>query len=214
MKNLISERERCFSPYDRPIVDSGSVVAQDRDRQQLSLFSLFLLCFRTMTHPFVARSSMGRGANPVSQARGLSGMDPGVGGRSVVQDRVSSSDIQSRSLSGLGPGFGGSSSVRHRVGSSGRRRVDGPVDHPPKRPRHGPSGVQSRAFSPGPGVCKKAGGDCVPRSDSFPPLDRDPGNARLSRQVSKAITCFARYPDTRPIVLCCAADGSLDIHQV
>ena len=85
-------------------------------RVNLPFTFLFFLCFRTMTHWFVARSSMGRGANPVSQARGLSGMDPGVGGRTAVQDRVRSSDIQSRGLSCLGPGFGGSYSVRHRVG--------------------------------------------------------------------------------------------------
>ena len=94
---------------------------------------------------------------------------------------------EARGLSGLGPGFGGSSSNRHRVGSSGRRRVDGPVDHPLQRPRHGPSGVQSRAFSPGPGVCKKAGGDCVPRSDPSRPLDRDdplPGSASAESTVS------------------------------
>ena len=78
----------------------------------------------------------------------------------------------------------------------------------------GPSSVQSRPLSPGPSVCKRLGGDCVPQSDSFPSQDPDPGNARLSRQVSNAITCFARYPDKRPIGLCCAADGSLDIHQV
>ena len=139
------------------------------------------------------------GANPVSQTRGLSGMDPGLGGGSAGQDRSFSSGMQSHGLSGMGFGFGGSSPDQYRVDSSGRRRVDGPVDHPPERPRHGLSGFQfpdsvPRLFSPGPGVGKDAGGDCVPRFDSFPPLDRDPGNARLTPRQ-------ARPSPTSPVIL-------------
>ena len=74
----------------------------------------------------------------------------------------------------------------------------------PKRPKRG-----SSSLSPGLYV-----GTGVPRLDPFPHLDLDSGNARLSLQVSKAISRFARYPDKRPVGLSSAADGSLDIHQV
>ena len=52
------------------------------------------------------------------------------------------------------------------------------------------------------------------RSDSFPPLGTVAGRSRLSLRISKAISCFARYPHRRPAGLSASENGCLDINQV
>ena len=89
-----------------------------------------------------------------------------------------------------------------------------------------PGPGSNRVFDPGFSATrgKGAGGTCVlehsgfstsaPQLDPFPPLDLDSGRTRLSLQVSKAISCFARHPD-RPLAGLISADnGSLDVHQI
>ena len=89
-----------------------------------------------------------------------------------------------------------------------------------------PGPGSNRVFDPGFSATrgKGAGGTCVlehsgfstsaPQLDPFPPLDLNTGRTRLSLQVSKAISCFARHPDRPPAGLISADDGSLDVHQI
>ena len=48
----------------------------------------------------------------------------------------------------------------------------------------------------------------------LPPPDAVAGRPRLSLRISKAFSCFSRYPHRRPAGLSVSANGSLDIDQV
>ena len=80
--------------------------------------------------------------------------------------------------------------------SDGPPRVVGSLDADSSRYGAQPSSKRARLWEPG--VCS-------------PPT---PADSRISLEVSKAITAFARYPHKRPAGLRPDVDGSLDINEV
>ena len=159
-----------------------------------------------MSHRFVARATLGAGS----------------GGRP---------DAHARSSSG---GSWVSGSPRPRSLSYGHQAIASDVPlwtrGDPKRRRLDPGAGSSRGAGSSPLLLSQGAGPRgvgVPQrlpalvadgsrhlSDSFPPLDTVAGRSRLSLRISKAISCFARYPHGRPAGLSASENGCLDIDQV
>ena len=174
--------------------------------------------FAHMSHRFVARSSLadfhGCGArvrgSPPGVARGA-GVDPGKlsSDRAPVRHDTGGSSKDREHTSGYV--HVGTVSDRGHAG----RRAHSPVFHlrtaPPKRVRRDAPGSGAASNNDHLAACRPS---CSLDDSAFPPLDVAAARIKRSLLVSKAISCFARYPDRRPPGLISADDGSLDIHQL
>ena len=91
------------------------------------------------------------------------------------------------------------------------RRARSPVFHPWTT-----SSKRVRRDAPGSGAASNIVPleACSPDDSAFPPPDVAAARIKRSLLVSKAISCFARYPDRRPSGLISADDGSLDNHEL
>ena len=144
-----------------------------------------------MSHRFVARSSMGSAL-------------PGARGPAIASCSGGSS-----ASGGLLPG-----GSRARVHGAKGGSVD--CGSPTGSALQVRSSPGSRSCAPSPGDCDES----LPSSkrarfqvpiDCLPPT---PAESRLSLEVSKAISAFARYPHRRPAGLLPSDDGSLNIHDI
>ena len=172
-------------------------------------YSVFPFVFANMSHRFVARSawSAGCGGRPDAHARGFPEVPwaPGTarprslsGGLSrgrgyFCRDQTHASDV---------PPWMCGESKRRRLGTGAGSSCDHLFAQ----------GAGHQGFFVAPRLPDPVAGRSrysASRSDSFPPLDAVAGGSRLSLQVSKAISCFARYPHRRPAGLTVTEDGSL-----
>ena len=96
------------------------------------------------------------------------------------------------------------------VGSSSSGLPAGSARSSVPAPDGGQVFPRTRGFSDGSLPSSKRARFQVPVA-CLPPT---PAESRISLEVSKAISAFARYPHRRPAGLCPNADGSLNIHEI